>query len=65
MRHNQYKRSDSNLQLEFNAFGNKIDVYLQPSDGKLAGENTPVWLASTKPSGEIEYKKMRDGVSLY
>lgn len=65
VRHNRYKRSDRSLRMQFSAFGKEIDTYLHPSDGQLAGVNTPVWLASAKSDGTVEYKKMQEGVSFY
>lgn len=61
--HDLYKRSSANLRLQFSAFGRNVDIDLNPTDGLLAGENTPVWLASSDRNGEVNYKKLSSNVN--
>lgn len=56
---------DAGSEVKLTAFSEDLNMYLYPTEGILAGRNTPVWTAMSDPKSPegVKYNKV-PGVSL-
>lgn len=62
MAHAKHKRSTDHRIVRLTSFEREMTLYLEPTDGFLAGVNTPVFKArsnASAPSG-VEYERVHD-----
>lgn len=48
--------------VKINSFGQSLEMYLNPSDGYLVSENTPVWTAQRDANSlnGVKYRQVKD-----
>lgn len=48
--------------VKINSFGQNLEMYLNPSDGYLVSENTPVWTAQRDANSlnGVKYRQVKD-----
>lgn len=57
--HGYHKNKDNYRLLQLMVFNKSITLYLEPTDGYLAGEKTPVFMAKVNPNKNNSVQFMR------